>query len=64
MKKGVLKAAAFCLASTIAVTSIALPTDAASFSSILPAAGGALVVGEGISVKQIQKEKRAQFHAV
>lgn len=61
MKKGVLKAAAFCLASTIAVTSIALPTDAASFSSILPAAGGALVVGEGISVKQIQKEKRDQI---
>ena len=58
MKKGVLKAAAFCLVSTIAVTSVSMPTDAAVLSSILPAAGGALVVGDGVSVKQIEKGKR------
>ena len=61
MRLRVLKAAAFCLASTIAITSISVPTDAAILSSILPAAGGALVVGDGVSVKQIEKAKRDQI---
>lgn len=61
MKKGVLKAAAFGLACTIAATGFSTPADAALLSSILPAAGGALVVGEGVSVKQIEKAKRDQI---
>lgn len=61
MKKGVLRAAAFGLACTITVTGFSIPTDAALLSSILPAAGGALVVGEGVSVKQIEKVKRDQI---
>lgn len=60
MKKGTLKVAAFCLASTVCFTSIPCTTDAALLSSILPAAGGALVVGEGVSVKEIEIEKRNQ----
>ena len=61
MKRGVLRAAAFGLTCTIALTGFSIPTDAALLTSILPAAGGALVVGEGVSVKQIEKAKRDQI---
>ncbi|MDO5575249.1 MAG: SH3 domain-containing C40 family peptidase [bacterium] len=61
MKKGVLRAAAFGLTCTLVLTGFSIPTDAALLTSILPAAGGALVVGEGVSVKQIEKAKRDQI---
>lgn len=61
MKKGTLKVATLCLASAICITNFSYTAEASLLSSILPAAGGALVVGDGISVKQIEKEKRDQI---
>ncbi len=56
MRKGVTKVAACCIVSALAMTSFpAVSVDACSyFSSILPAAGGALATGEGISVRDIK----------
>ena len=64
MKKGVMKIAACCIASALAVTGFPAVTVNASsyFSSILPAAGGALAAGEGISVSDI-KATRARSAA-
>jgi len=56
MRKGVTKIAACCIVSALAMISFpAVSVDASSyFSSILPAAGGALATGEGISVRDIK----------
>ena len=64
MKKGLMKVAACCIASALAVTSFPAVTVNASsyFSSILPAAGGALASGEGTSVSDI-KATRARSAA-
>lgn len=56
MKKGTLKVATFCLVSSMCMTSFSYSANAALLSSVLPAAGGALVVGEGVSVKDIEKK--------
>lgn len=64
MKKGVMKIAACCIASALAVTGFPAVTVNASsyFSSVLPAAGGALAAGEGTSVSDI-KAARARSAA-
>ena len=56
MRKGVTKVAVCCIVSALAMTSFpAVSVDASSyFSSILPAAGGALATGEGIAVRDIK----------
>ncbi|MFT3985846.1 MAG: SH3 domain-containing C40 family peptidase [Lachnospiraceae bacterium] len=74
MRKGVTKVAACCIVSALAMTSFpAVSVDASSFfSSILPAAGGALATGEGVSVRDIKagiarsaaKQTAAATHSV
>jgi len=55
MKKGVMRVAACCIAGALAVTCFpAVSVSAASSSSVLPAPGGALATGEGISISDIK----------
>ena len=58
MKKNVIRVAAFSMAAAMIITgSSTINVNAATASSVLPASGGILVTGNGVSLKDIKAER-------
>ena len=58
MRKNIIRVAACCLVSTMVITTYpAVDVNAATASNVLPASGGILAVGNGVSLKDIKAER-------